>query len=104
MAELGAHNTGVPCKTVRHVASPHHSDEVLHTVRPGDLAPDHPNVGTPDLTLGPVNESDLLAQVEFGGAGVINTLDLDQTVAHIRFRSPSSDTICAGVGTSCWGW
>lgn len=34
------------------------------TVRAGDLAPDHPDVGTPNLTLGPVDESDLLAQVE----------------------------------------
>lgn len=47
-------------------------------MRASDLAPDHPDVGAADLALGPVNESDLLAQVEAGGLGVINTLDLDQ--------------------------
>jgi len=47
-------------------------------VRAGDLAPDHPDVGAADLTLGPVNESDLLAQVEAGGLGVVNTLNLNQ--------------------------
>lgn len=55
-------------------------------MRAGNLAPDHPNVGAADLTLGPVNESDLLAQVEVGRLGVVNTLNLDQTVSHIRFR------------------
>jgi hypothetical protein len=59
VAELGAHNTGV-------------------AVRAGDLAPDHANVGAADLTLGAVDESDLLAKVEVGGLGVINTLNLDQ--------------------------
>jgi hypothetical protein len=49
-------------------------------VRAGDLAPDHPDVGAADLTLGPVDESDLLAQVEGSGLGVINALNLDQTV------------------------
>ena len=47
-------------------------------MRAGDLAPDHTNVGAADLTLGPVNESDLLAQVEAGSLGVGDTLDLDQ--------------------------
>lgn len=51
-----------------------------HTVRPGDLAPDHANVGAPDLTLGPVDKGDLLAQVEAGSLRVINALDLNQTV------------------------
>jgi hypothetical protein len=36
-------------------------------VRTGNLAPDHPDVGAADLTLGTVNESDLLANVEAGG-------------------------------------
>lgn len=50
-------------------------------MRPGDLAPDHPDVGAADLTLGPVDESDLLAQVEGSGLRVVNTLDLDQAVS-----------------------
>lgn len=60
-------------------------------MRPGDLTPDHPDVGAADLTLGPVNESDLLAEVEVGGLGVVNTLDLDQAVWDIRLYS----SICA---------
>ena len=49
----------------------------MRTVGAGDLAPDHPDVRAADLTLGPVNESDLLAKVEAGGLGVLNTLNLD---------------------------
>lgn len=37
---------------------------LIHTVRTGNLTPDHPDVGTPNLTLCPVDESNLLAQVE----------------------------------------
>lgn len=62
-------------------------------MRPGDLAPDHPNVGATDLTLGPVNESDLLAQVEGSGLLVVNTLDLDQAVS-ISDSIPISN-VCA---------
>lgn len=72
-----------------------------HTVCPSDLAPDHPNVGAPNLTLRPVDESNLLAEVEaakclvpilpvvlfiltpvdsLGSFGGVNTIDLDQTV------------------------
>jgi hypothetical protein len=46
-------------------------------VRAGDLAPDDPDVGTTDLALGPVDESDLLSEVEVGGLSVVNTVDLD---------------------------
>jgi hypothetical protein len=52
-------------------------------VWPSDLAPDHPDVGAADLTLSAVDESDLLAKVEVGGLGVINTLNLDQARFHI---------------------
>ena len=41
-----------------------HRSDSPRTVRAGDLAPDHPDVGAPNLALGPVDESDLLAQVE----------------------------------------
>lgn len=74
-----------------------------HTVRPGDLAPDHPNVGATDLTLSPVNESDLLAQVEGCGLLVVNTLDLDQA-ASISASVPVFKCICAVARTWCWGW
>lgn len=60
MAELSTDNAGV-------------------SVRTSNLAPDHPDVGTPNLALGPVDESDLLAEVEVGSLGVVNTVDLDQT-------------------------
>lgn len=35
-----------------------------HTVRPGDLAPDHADLGAPNLLLASVNVGDLLALVE----------------------------------------
>lgn len=37
---------------------------VIFTVRPGDLAPDDADLGSTDLLLGAVDESDLLAEVE----------------------------------------
>lgn len=63
-------------------------------MRAGDLAPDHPDVGAPNLALGPVDESDLLAEVEGSGLGVINALNLDQTISLIRFHSQIC--VCAG--------
>lgn len=66
------------------------------TVRAGDLAPDHADLGSTDLFLALVDERNLLAKVEavslsaphsppgpslgdlLGGSGVVNTLDLDQ--------------------------
>lgn len=59
MVELGADNTGV-------------------SVRTGDLAPDHSDLAATDLLLGLVDVGDLLAKVEVGSVGVIDTLDLDQ--------------------------
>lgn len=47
-------------------------------MRPGDLAPDHADLGSSDLLLALVDICDLLAKVEVGGVGVVNTLDLDQ--------------------------
>lgn len=71
-------------------------------MRTGDLAPDHPDVGAADLALGPVDKSDLLALVEVGGLGVVNTLDLDQTVLS-AFPLFSSDSDIQVDRTSCWG-
>jgi len=50
-------------------------------VRAGDLAPDHADLSTADLLLTTVDVGNLLAQVEVGGLGVIDTLDLDQAGA-----------------------
>jgi hypothetical protein len=58
------------------------------TVWPSDLAPDHTDVRAADLTLSAVDESDLLAKVEVGGLGVINTLNLDQARFHISDFRP----------------
>lgn len=69
---------------------------VTRTVWPGDLAPDHTDVGAADLTLGTVDESDLLAKVEVGGLGVINTLNLDQAVFHISDFRFIEFSVCAG--------
>ncbi len=40
-----------------------------HTVRAGDLAPDHADLGATDLLLAAVDESDTLAKVEAGSRG-----------------------------------
>lgn len=43
-----------------------------------DLAPDDTDLGAADLLLGAVDESDLLSEVEVGGVGAVDTLNLDQ--------------------------
>lgn len=55
------------------------TDNAGVAVWPGNLAPNDPDVGTPNLTLRPVNESNLLAEVEVCGLSAVNTVDLDQT-------------------------
>jgi hypothetical protein len=67
----------------REVVAELSTDNAGVTVRAGDLAPDDPDVGTTDLTLGPVDESDLLSEVEVGGLSVVNTVDLDQTCVRV---------------------
>lgn len=66
MAELSADNTGVTCimLVLPVISFSSASCGARHTVRPSNLAPDHPDVGTPNLTLCPVDKSNLLAQVE----------------------------------------
>jgi hypothetical protein len=77
------------------------ADDARVSVRTGDLAPDDADLGTADLLLATVDESDLLAEVEVGGVGVVNTLDLDQAgsraggvtralVAQVTSPKPSS--------------
>lgn len=44
----------------------------------GDLAPHDSDLGAADLLGSAVDESDLLAEVEAGGLGVVDTLNLDQ--------------------------
>lgn len=44
----------------------------------GDLAPHDSDLGAADLLGGTVNEGDLLSEVEAGGLGVVDTLNLDQ--------------------------
>lgn len=48
---------------------------------PGDLAPDHADLGASDLLLAAVDVGNLLAEVEVGGVGGINALDLYQAGA-----------------------
>jgi hypothetical protein len=57
------------------------ADDARVAVRPGDLAPDHADLGTADLLLAAVDVGDLLAAVEVGAVGVVDTLDLDQAGA-----------------------
>jgi len=51
-----------------------------------DLAPNYPDLRALNLTLRPVDKGDLLAEIEAGRFGVIDTLDLDET--------------CVGVGVA----
>lgn len=52
-------------------------------MRPGDLAPDHADLGAADLPRCAVDIGDLLAQVEVGSVGVINALNLDEAGAGV---------------------
>ena len=45
---------------------------------PADLAPDHADLGATALDVATVDVGDLLAKVELGGLGVIDTLNLDE--------------------------
>ena len=47
---------------------------------PGDLAPDHPDLGAANLSRRAVDESDLLAQVEGCGLGVIDAIQFEKTI------------------------
>lgn len=47
-------------------------------MRPCDLAPDDTDLGATDLLLAPVHVCDPLAEIEVGGVGVIDALDLDE--------------------------
>lgn len=45
---------------------------------PRHLAPDNADLGSANLLLAPVDICDLLAKVEVGSSGIIDTLDLDE--------------------------
>ena len=45
---------------------------------PGNLAPDHADLGAADLLLATVDVGDLLSEIEVGSVGVIDALDLDE--------------------------
>lgn len=69
--ELGADDAGVACAEEKSVhvvliarGSLPLSKLFEHTVRPGDLAPDHADLGAADLPRCAVDVGDLLAQVE----------------------------------------
>lgn len=47
---------------------------------PGDLAPDNTDLGTLNLTLGPVDESDFLSAVELGGLGIGHAIELENAI------------------------
>lgn len=69
VGELGADNAGVAWRK-RHVSIfaslllAIAGEVVVFTMGPGDLAPDHPDLGAADLLLSPVDIGDLLAKVE----------------------------------------
>jgi hypothetical protein len=54
------------------------ADNARVAMWPGDLAPDHADLGATDLLLGAVDVGDLLALVEASGVGVVDALNLDE--------------------------
>lgn len=54
------------------------SDNARVAVRSGNLAPDHSDLGSPDLLLAPVDVGDLLAQIEVGSVAAVDTLNLEE--------------------------
>jgi hypothetical protein len=45
---------------------------------PGNLAPDHADLGATDFLLAAIDIGDLLSEVEVGSVGVVDALDLDK--------------------------
>lgn len=79
MLELRPHDTGVACPM--RISIPPMNDISLIaslTVWPLHLAPDHPDLRSPDLLLAAVDVCDALAQVERCGLRVLDALNLDQ--------------------------
>lgn len=72
------------------------ADDARVAVRPGDLAPDDPDLGAPLLGVTLVDEGNLLAAVELGALRVLNALDLDE--ARLRVH-PVLATLVAQVAT-----
>lgn len=65
VSELSANHAGVSCKLSAAACTFRVSEPLSrHTVWSGDLAPDHPDLGSPDLLRCAVNECDLLSEVE----------------------------------------
>jgi hypothetical protein len=52
-------------------------------VWPGNLAPDHADLGSADLLLTAIDVGDLLAKVEVGGIDIVYSLNLDQAGAGV---------------------
>lgn len=83
----------------------------------GDLAPHDSDLGAADLLGGAVDKGDLLSEVEAGGLGVVDTLNLDQAgvgvgvalaslVAEVTspVRKRSIYILCAMRRLFCCGW
>jgi hypothetical protein len=66
VGELGTDNAGVACRRSQQDVPEYRlaGHVVIFTVRAGDLAPDHADLGAADLLLAPVDIGDLLAEVE----------------------------------------
>ena len=87
------------------------------TVSAGDLAPHDSDLGAADFLGGAVDEGDLLSEVEAGGLGVVDTLNLDQAgvgvgvalaslVAEVTspVRKRLIHVLCAMRRLLCCGW
>ena len=70
----------------------------------GDAAPDAADLGSVDLTLGAVDKSDTLSEVELGIGSSLHTLDLDERDirALVALSTLESKNTTFGVKTKEW--
>lgn len=67
-------------KSIYHLRARYLAVRASRTMCPGDLAPDNTDLGTLNLTLGPVDESDFLSAVELGGLGIGHAIELENAI------------------------
>ena len=75
-------------RTGREVVAELSADDTRVAVSAGDLAPHDSDLGAADLLGGAVDEGDLLSEVEAGGLGVVDTLNLIKLVLGLVLRLP----------------
>ena len=101
MPELRPYHSRVACPALVHAAARARTcDCIQHTVWPGHLAPDDPDLCASYLLLAAVNICDALASVERRSLLVVDALDLDERGVRVRVALAS----LVGQMSACsWG-